>query len=363
VEPLAEAPPARAPAPRKSALAFFGVLLLLFLPGILAQAALLPAGLLWTELFAFLLPALVATAGSNLRLGPYLRLGRASPAPILLGMAVGGAGYLFAGAVMALVQRVLPESWVRTFDPAQLFAGPAWEQALLVVAAVLVAPVCEEIAFRGYVQTTLALRRRPAAAVAGSALLFAAMHLDPVRFPALLVLGAIFGWLAWRAGSVWPAVAAHAANNAVTSALVLAVGVPESDAPAPLSAVAVTMAFGAAALFLLLRAYRLATPLPPPAEEALALRDPDDPSLRFTPARVPPPLRLAALLGAILLVALLAGAAYLRRAAPQARPSPGSAASTPHAPRSVPTAASTEPVSHGRMEDRPHQETRPCSAS
>jgi uncharacterized protein len=360
VEPLAEAPPARAPAPRKSALAFFAVLLLLFLPGIVAQAALLPAGLIWTELFAFLLPALVVAAGSNLRVAPYLRLGRASLAPIVLGTAVGGAGYLFAGSVMALAQRVLPESWVRTFDPAQIFAGPGWERMLLVVAAVLVAPVCEEIAFRGYVQTTLALRRRPAAAIAGSALLFAAMHLDPVRFPALLVLGAIFGWLTWRAGSVWPAVAAHAANNGVTSALVLAVGVPESDAPPPLSAVVVTMAFGAAALLLLLRAYRVATPLPPPAEEALVLRDPEDPSLRFSPARVPRSLRLAALLGAFLLVALLAGAAHLRRAAPPTAPSRGAAAAVTAGAR---TAASTGPVSHGPMGDRPYQEIRPCSAS
>jgi hypothetical protein len=313
VEPLPD--PAPPPVPRKSALAFFAVLLALFLPGMLAQATLLPAGLAWTEVFAFLLPALVATAGSNLRVGPYLKLGRPRVAPVLLGVAVGAAAYLFAGATMALAQRLLPARWVELFDPAHLFAGPAWERILLSATAVLLAPVCEEIAFRGYLQTTLALRRGPAAAIGGASFLFAAMHLDPVRFPALLALGAVFGWLAWRAGSVWPAVAAHAANNGITAGFVLALGVPEAE-PAPLPDIALSLALGATALALLLRAYRAATPSPPPPEVAIALRDPADRSTAFSPARVPPALTATALAGVALLAALLAAAAGTPRPAP-----------------------------------------------
>jgi membrane protease YdiL (CAAX protease family) len=312
VEPRPDPAPPE-PRGKKSALAFFGVLLLLFLPGIVAQAALLPAGLAWSEVFAFLLPALVATAGSNLRAGPYLKLGKARPAAILLGALAGGAGYLLAGAVMTLAQRLLPEAWVRTFDPARLFERPARAQVLLAAIAIAVAPPCEEIAFRGYVQTTLALRRPPAVAVAGAAALFAAMHLDPVRFPALLLLGLVFGWLTWRAGSIWPAVAAHATNNAITSALVFAVGLPEQEAdPAPFLAVLVTGGLGAAALAPILRAYRAVTPGPPgaaPGGAALAPRDPLDPSIRFSFARVPPSLLALAALGAVLLAAIgLAGA-------------------------------------------------------
>ncbi len=313
MEPLpAPAPP---PPPRKSALAFFAVLLATFLPGLLAQAALRPAGLAWTEVFSFLLPALVATAGSNLRAGPFLKLGRPRPRAILLGAAVGAAGYLFAGAVMALGQRLFPARWVEAFDATQLFEGPDWERLVIAAAAVLLAPACEEIAFRGYLQSALGLRRRPAAAIVGAALLFAAIHLDPIRFPALFVLGAVFGWLTWRAGSVWPAVAAHAANNAVTSGLVLSLGAPDPG-PAPLADVALALALGAAALALLLSAYRAATPSPPPAEAAIALRDAGDRSTAFSPARVPPALGAAALAGIVLLAALLAAAPGLPRPAP-----------------------------------------------
>jgi membrane protease YdiL (CAAX protease family) len=306
VEPLPDLPPPPAPPPRKSALAFFAVLLALFLPGMLAQAALPAAGLVWTELFGFLLPALVATAGSNLRAGAWLKLGRPRAAPVLAGAAVGAAGFLFAGAVMAVTQRLLPEPWVRVFDPAQLFEGPAWERLAISGAAVALAPVCEEAAFRGYVLSALALRRGRAAAIGGSALLFAIIHLDPVRFPALLALGAVFGWLVVRSGSLWPAVAAHAVNNGITAGIVLAVGVERPAEPPPARDLALALAAGAAALALLLRAYRAVTPVAPPPEASLALRDPASPSIAFSSARVPRALGWAAAVGVALLATLLA---------------------------------------------------------
>lgn len=316
VEPLPSPPPPAPPAPRreKSALAFFAVLLALYLPGALAQAALLPLGLAWTELFVFLLPALVATAGSNLRIAPYLGLTAVRPALVALGAAAGAAGYVLAGSIVTLTQRLVPASWISAFDPARLFEGPPWHGVALAFVATVLAPACEEIAFRGYVQRTLGLRRRPAAAILGAALLFAALHLNPVLFPALLALGATFGWLAWRGGSVWPAVAAHAVNNAITSALVLGAEVRPGEPP-PAAVVLRLLAFGAVALALVLRAYAAAAPPAPAAPEAaLALRDPGDPSIRFSPLRVPRPLAMAALGGLGLLGALLLAASIGRAA-------------------------------------------------
>jgi hypothetical protein len=312
-------PPPPAPSGGKSALAFFFVVLLLFLPGVAAQVAFRSAGLVWSEVFAFLLPALVATAGSNLRAREYLKLRRPPGPAIALGALAGGAGYLVAVAVLMIVQRLLPHDWVEAFDPTRIFDGPAWERVLVAAAAVLVAPPCEEIAFRGYVQTTLGLRRRPAVAIAGAAALFATMHLDPVRFPALFLLGAVFGWLTWRAGSLWPSVAAHAANNAITSVLFLAVPAPAATEaePATIPVALGIGAVGAAALALLLRAYRAATPEPPPAAAALATRDPADPSIGFSAGRVPERLRAAAVTGVVLLLAvLLAGALGVGRPRP-----------------------------------------------
>jgi membrane protease YdiL (CAAX protease family) len=328
-------PPPAAPSGRKSALAFFGVVLLLFLPGILAQVAVRPAGLVWSEVFAFLLPALVATTGSNLRLDGWLKLRRPPRVAVALGALVGGAGYLVAVSVLMLVQRVLPRAWVELFDPSRIFEGPAWERVLVAAVAVVVAPPCEEIAFRGYVQTTLALRRRPAVAIGGSAALFAAMHLDPVRFPALLVLGAVFGWLTWRAGSIWPSVAAHATNNAITSVLFLSVAEPPEHAePASFLAICVVGAVGASALAALVWAYRAVTAGSPPPPSPLELQDPTDPSIGFSAVRVPSPLRAGAAAGvALLLAILLAGALGAGRRNRPVPPVPGVGAPGTQEPR------------------------------
>lgn len=311
MEPVPEeSPPGAPPAGTKSALAFFAVLLALFPPALLAQWASPAAGLAATQLFAFLLPTLVATAGSNLRLAPYLRLARPRPALLLLGALTGAAAYLVAGTLMTLWQGVVPKGWVETYDVARLFEGPPWERAALAVIAALLAPACEELTFRGYLQSTLALRRRPAAAIGGSALLFATLHLDPVRFPALLLLGAVFGWLTWRGGSIWPAVAAHAANNGLAAGLLLVLGATGRPAAPPAGDVATVLGVSACALGLLLFAYRAAAPPPAPAAAAVERVDPASPDLGWRPGRVPRRLaRLALAGGAVLALLALGGVA------------------------------------------------------
>jgi CAAX protease family protein len=319
VDPLPPSPPLPPPAPpapaRKSGLAFFGLLLALFLPGMLAQVLHLALGLLWTQLFAFLLPAVVLATGSNLRPAAFLKLRPVGPALLVLGALSGLAGYVAAVGIMGLAHEVMPAAWLRTFDVSRVFEGAPFTRVAVALVAALVAPVCEEIAFRGYLQTALGTRLRPALAVAGSTLLFSVIHLDPVRLPSLLVLGAVFGWLAWRAGSVWPAIAAHAANNAIVSGLVLSgMAAPDEAVDLPglgirLRSAGFALALGGALLWPLLHAFSAAARRLPPPPDPLALRDPAVPSIRFTGHRVPFALRAAAFAGAWMFVALaLAGA-------------------------------------------------------
>ncbi len=294
------------PAPgRREALVFFGVLLLLALPDLFAQSADHVLGLAWSELFTMLLPAAVAAAGSNLRVASYLGLDRARPVPVALGALLGAAGFLAANGVMALWVIVLPPQVLRIFpDVGRIFQAPPLARAALVVVAGLLAPVCEEAAFRGYLQRTLARAVGPARAIAVAAVLFALRHVDPVRFPALVFLGVLFGWLAWRSGSLWPAVAAHAANNACAVVLALAVA-PEPDAAHPaLQEALLPLLLGGAILAVLAGAFRHATgaaPGPPP----LPLRDPADPSTHFRLHLVPDALAGAVALGLLGLIGLL----------------------------------------------------------
>jgi membrane protease YdiL (CAAX protease family) len=96
---------------------------------------------------------------------------------------------------------------------------------VVVAAPVLGAPLAEEIVFRGYLQPALLGVMRPAFAIGATAALFGAVHTLPYALP-VAVLGAFFGWLAFRTGSLWPAVLAHAVHNALT--VVVTVAWPES---------------------------------------------------------------------------------------------------------------------------------------
>ena len=159
-------------------------------------------------------------AGSNLRPAPFLLLARRPPTrQVLLGAACGLALFFAAGGIMSLTTLLVPRAWVDAFDVTRLFEGSRRHQVGMALVASVLAPIAEEIAFRGYVLSALRTHLPPGAAIVGSSVLFASIHLDPVRFPAVLFLGVFLGWLAWRSGSIWPAVAAHGVNNALGSAL------------------------------------------------------------------------------------------------------------------------------------------------
>lgn len=85
----------------------------------------------------------------------------------------------------------------------------------LIVIVAVVPGVVEELLFRGYLQSRLLRRWPPLLAVGASALIFSAAHLDPIHVLGVIPLGLWLGIVAWRAGSVWPAIFCHAVNNAV----------------------------------------------------------------------------------------------------------------------------------------------------
>jgi membrane protease YdiL (CAAX protease family) len=299
--------PTPAPAPEpKSGLTFVLLLAVLLPAGLFAQVASPLAGLLWTELFVFLLPAVVATTGSNLDARAWLRLRAPTTAGAGLAFLIGTTGWFLGSAVFAAVRAAAPQALVQRFDLGRLFEGPPVQRLAFLAAAAVVAPLCEEVAFRGYLASAWLSRHRPALAIAGSALFFALLHLDPIRAPSLVVLGALYAWLSWRTGSIWPAVIAHATNNGIAASLALAAP-PGADPGEPTLGMAlVGVAAGAAGVALVVAIFRAA--VPPAPQAGLPLRDPSDPSTRFRLGRLPLPLGVALLAGWVSLGAILLGA-------------------------------------------------------
>lgn len=97
---------------------------------------------------------------------------------------------------------------------------------ILIVSAVVLAPILEEFVFRGLVQSGLSsvMKNRWAVVVIAS-LFFAGIHTVAWQaLPGLFVLGVVLGWVYEKRGSLWPSVLIHAGFNAANVAMALALG-------------------------------------------------------------------------------------------------------------------------------------------
>ncbi|MUV14386.1 CPBP family glutamic-type intramembrane protease [Noviluteimonas gilva] len=87
----------------------------------------------------------------------------------------------------------------------------------------LLGPIFEELVFRGLLLNGMARHLDFRWANGIQAFLFACMHTDPPRFVFYFAMGLFGGWLVRRTGSIAPAIALHAINNAWAIGLLIAV--------------------------------------------------------------------------------------------------------------------------------------------
>jgi CAAX protease family protein len=142
---------------------------------------------------------------------------------MLLGLALAIPAWIGAEALalvmIPLLERVgiRPEAGV--VDELLAQADPI----VLVVALVFVAPVAEEIFFRGIVYNAWEREYGPRLALVGSALLFAAIHVSPVLLVPILGLGLALGFVYRTTRSLPATILLHAGFNAITVAIGLLV--------------------------------------------------------------------------------------------------------------------------------------------
>ena len=87
---------------------------------------------------------------------------------------------------------------------------------LLFTAVVIIAPLGEELLFRGFLQQILEEHWKDVTrAVLVTALFFAMIHMNPYWFVQIYILGILLGFLAWKTKSVLPPLILHSINNAM----------------------------------------------------------------------------------------------------------------------------------------------------
>ena len=139
-------------------------------------------------------------------------------------------GLIAGGIVVSLVFEILYGLIVQQLNlPLQTNADRLTQQAhympftifFTLLAAVIVAPICEEVFFRGYLFGGLLRGMNVWLATLISALLFTLVHGDVGSAVPLLIIGLILPVLRWRTGSLWPGIALHTLNNLIAALTVL----------------------------------------------------------------------------------------------------------------------------------------------
>jgi membrane protease YdiL (CAAX protease family) len=134
------------------------------------------------------------------------------PINIVSGLGAGLALIMLSGAVQWMLRfggvqqtQLNDYTWVRNLAPPEF--------ALVWLAGAVLAPLSEEIFFRGLIFGSYLRRKGPLVAYAVSATVFALLHLNLPAIPPILVLGLGLAWLYRSTGSLTPCVIAHGCNN------------------------------------------------------------------------------------------------------------------------------------------------------
>jgi membrane protease YdiL (CAAX protease family) len=204
-------------------------------------------GLILTEVLLILVPAII-----SLRIGKYplkqtLQLRWPSPWLAILSLLVGVALRPVAIWVANMTYELLPFSSPGAKDGDYT----SLQTALLLVGLIILAPICEEVLFRGYIQSAFS-QRGARFGILITGLLFVVFHQSLISIPALLPLAFITGYITWRSNSLIPAILLHMGYNGLLSVVLVAYPVL-GNAFASMPIVGVSLVITLVALWLIRR--------------------------------------------------------------------------------------------------------------
>ncbi len=163
--------------------------------------------------FALIVPVLLASLLSPL--GFRRRIGLVRGHWPLWGWIAGAIATPLLGMLSGLVVGLFMEESAALEEIGEIFSSFGAQGYLLPLALLIgvVPAICEEVLFRGYLQTRLTTRLPAWLGIGLASAAFAVFHFDPVHVVAVFPLGVWMGWLCYRSGSIFPAMLAHFVNN------------------------------------------------------------------------------------------------------------------------------------------------------
>ena len=129
-----------------------------------------------------------------------------SPGIILWGVIL----MLAVGVVIEPLTDLFPDEWMRQLNRTISGTG-GWAM----VTAVVAAPVCEEVFFRGILQDGLTRKYGGWQGILLASFIFGAIHLVPQQVVGGTLIGVVIGYVYYRTRSLLSAIVLHAINNSL----------------------------------------------------------------------------------------------------------------------------------------------------
>lgn len=183
-------------------------------------------GLVLASQVAGLLAVLLLLRRRRVVLGDVVGSLRPTGRRVAVGVGLGIAALIGSSLLVSLLVALTGSEATAEQVLTQDLTGTPAELLLVVAAAVVMAPLAEELLFRGLLHRALRRRLAIAPATLLSSILFAVVHLDvatsqPLALAGLTLVGAVLAVAAERTGGLLVPVIIHATYNAVTIMVVV----------------------------------------------------------------------------------------------------------------------------------------------
>jgi uncharacterized protein len=142
------------------------------------------------------------------------------PNDLLAGFSLGVLGQVMVAVIYLPVRLISSKAANSVSNVAKndTAAAHGWRWIPVGICIALIAPVAEELFFRGVTLRAFTRKLGPLAGIFFSGLIFGLAHFEGIQTPALVVFGWILGWYATRTGRIGPTIFAHMTFNGITLA-------------------------------------------------------------------------------------------------------------------------------------------------
>ena len=164
--------------------------------------------------FFIVVPVILLLKRNNLNIAKSLRINRVSKKILLYSFILSVGAVVISDEINILFEMIipLPESFSQLENilrPDELISF-----VLLSLTIVIIAPIGEELLFRGFLQHYLENTWKDVTrAILVSSLFFAFIHFNPYWIIQIYLLGILLGYLAWKTQSVLPSIVFHICIN------------------------------------------------------------------------------------------------------------------------------------------------------